>query len=420
MLDRTKPPVIGRISHVNLLKAKSIFLSNGLPVHIIDAGQHDIIRLEIILKSGKWYENQNGVAYFTSQMMLEGTTHMTSSEIANFFDFNGAHVTMHSGIDFNILEVYVRDTKFSEIVQIIKDCLLNAAIPENELTILKDIHKQQLRINREKSSFLAGREIRKLLFGREHPYGRALEIDDINQDLNQGLIEKYYKNDLLSGLEIIISGKINDLLLANLEAFNDLPDLPSRKVSHEITGDKNEEVLISKGNMLQSSLRLGKKIIPKMHRDFTGLIVLNELFGGFFGSRLMKNIREDKGYTYGIHSTIINHLNGSFWMIGTDVKKEFVQDTIDQIYYEADRLRNEPVGSEELMLVKNYLMGNFLSSLETSFALADKFKNTYFFGLDYSFYDRYIRTINTITSNDIYTLADRYLNMSEFKRAIVG
>ena len=132
------------------------------------------------------------------------------------------------------------------------------------------------------------------------------------------------------------------------------------------------------------------------------------------------NIREDKGYTYGIHSSLVSHLYGGFWVIGTDVKKEFVDDTIDQIYFEADRLREDLVGAEELRMVKNYLLGNFLSSLETSFALADKFKNIYFFGQDYTFYDKYIDTINTITPKEIRELAIKYLAKLEFKRVVVG
>ena len=134
----------------------------------------------------------------------------------------------------------------------------------------------------------------------------------------------------------------------------------------------------------------------------------------------MKNIREDKGYTYGIHSSIINNLHDSFWVVGTDVKKEFTDDTLLQIGIEADRLRNEQIGAEELKVVRNYMLGNFLSSLETSFSLADKFKNIYFFGLDYSFYDQYIDTINTISAQQIQDLAIQYLDMHTFHQVVVG
>jgi len=420
MLDRTIAPVAGKISNINFTKARTTSLSNGIPLHIINAGQHDIVRLEIIFKSGKWYEPTNGIAYFTSKMLLEGTSHMTSRELAENFEFNGAHVNINSGIDYNILVVYVINSKLSEIIGIIKDCLLNSTFSEEELAVLKDIKRQKIRINYEKNSFVAGREVRKLLYGKAHPYGRALETDEIDQSLSREQLIKYYRQDLLNGLEIIISGKISDSLIESLQILNDLPVIAPQDKLWDIEAGGNSEKVISKKDSLQSSIRLSRRIIPKTHPDFTGLIVLNEVFGGFFGSRLMKNIRDDKGYTYGIHSSIVSHLRDSFWMVGTDVKKEFTADAIDQIYFEAERLRNEPVGIEELKIVRNYMMGNFLSSLETSFSLADKFKNIYFFGQDYSFYDKYIDTINTITALEIQELANTYLDKTEFKRVIVG
>jgi predicted Zn-dependent peptidase len=266
---------------------------------------------------------------------------------------------------------------------------------------------------------VAGKEIRRLLYGPNHPYGRALEYDDFDQ-LKQEHINQYYRRALLHGIEIIISGQISEDLIDVLEVFKDLPKVDPSETHHNIVGSDDKNIRIHKKDSLQSSLRMGSRKISKSHPDFPGLIILNELFGGFFGSRLMKNIREEKGYTYGIHSSIVSHIHDSYLVIGTDVKKEFVDDTIDQIYHEARRLKDELVEARELTVVKNYLMGNFLSSIETSFALADKFKNIYFFGQDYSFYDKYIEKINTITPSEIQELANKYLNESAFKSVIVG
>ena len=420
MLDRTTPPAAKRISSVNITKAKSVSLSNGTPLHIIHTGQHDIVRLEIIMKSGRWFETKKGTAYFASQMLLEGTSGKSSKELADIFEFHGAHVSINSGIDYNTFVVYSLSSKLVEIIDIISQCLMDPVFAEHELNILKDIQIQQLRINNEKNSFVAGKEIRKLLFDSEHPYGRSLEIEDIDDKLNAELLRSYYKADLLNGIEIIISGNVPDRLLAYLEALNQLPVYQNKLMNHEFDDNVKSETIIDKTDSLQSSIRLGRRIINKSHDDFIGLIIVNELLGGFFGSRLMKNIREDKGYTYGIHSSLVSHIQDSLWVIGTDVKKEFVGDTIEQVFFEMDRLRNDLVGYEELNLVKNYMLGNFISSLETSFALADKFKNIHLFGQDYSFYDRYIDTVNTITPRQLQDLAQRYLIKENFKKAIIG
>jgi len=421
MLDRSIPPPAQRITNVDFTRAESTSLSNGIPIHVIHAGEHEIIRLEIVLKSGRWYENRSGIAYFTSQMLLEGTSGYTSRALADLFEFHGAHVSVNSGIDFNILVVYVMASKLNEIIEIVKQCLLDPVFPERELEIMKDIQRQQLRINSEKNNYVAGKTLRKLLFGEGHPYGRALEIEDIDDGLDVGLLKEYYSRNLLNEPEIIISGNISQGVMNSMEVFNAFPLKSAVVKSVGETGLLGEkELFIERKHSVQSSLRLGRRIIGKTHSDFIGLIVLNELFGGFFGSRLMKNIREDKGYTYGIHSSLVSHIHDDFWVIGTDVKKEHADDTVQQVLHEMERLKTEPVDKDELDPLRNYMMGNFISSLETSFALADKFKNIHFFDQDYGFYDRYLDTINSITPQRLMELAREYMVPEEFRKVIVG
>ncbi len=420
MLDRTTPPAAKRISSINFAKAESISLSNGTPVHIIHAGQHDIVRLEIIMKSGRWFETDKGSAYFTSQMLLEGTSGKSSKELADIFEFHGAHVSMNSGIDYNTFVVYTLSSKLGEIIDVVGQCISDPVFPDQELNILKDIQRQQLRINNEKNNFVAGKEIRKLLYGNTHPYGRSLEIEDMDDGLSTDLLRQYYRERLLKDAEIIISGKVTDELLKSLEVLNFLTVGNGKILEHSFGDISRSEATIEKPESLQSSIRLGRRIIHKTHGDYIGLVILNELFGGFFGSRLMKNIREEKGYTYGVHSSIISNIYDNFWVIGTDVKKEFVKDTIEQIYLEMDRLGSDLISQEELELVQNYMLGHFVSSLETSFALADKFKNIHFFGQDYSFYDQYVDTINSITPEHLIVLASTYLKPAAFKKAVVG
>jgi predicted Zn-dependent peptidase len=409
MLDRTTPPAAQRISSINFAKAKSISLSNGTPLHIIQAGEHDILRLEIIMKSGRWFENRKGSAYFASQMLLEGTSGKSSKDLADIFEFHGAHVSINSGIDYNTFVVYTLSSKLGEIIDVIGQCLSDPVFPESELNILKDIQKQQLRINNEKNNYVAGKEIRKLLYSNAHPYGRSLELEDMDDTLNSGVLKQYYLERLVDNVEIIISGKVTDEIIRSLEVLSFLPAVSGKYLDHTIGDAGRPEITIEKPDSLQSSIRLGRRIIHKTHEDYIGLLVLNELLGGFFGSRLMKNIREEKGYTYGIHSSLVSHIHDSFWVIGTDVKKEYVSDTVEQVYYEMDRLRNDIISNEEI-----------ISSLETSFSLADKFKNIHFFGQGYGFYDKYIDTINSITPQRLNELANTYLNSGAFRKAVVG
>jgi predicted Zn-dependent peptidase len=176
----------------------------------------------------------------------------------------------------------------------------------------------------------------------------------------------------------------------------------------------------AKDDALQSALRIGKATINKKHHDFLPFMVVNTIFGGYFGSRLMTNIREDKGYTYGIGSGLASLNHAGMFFIASEVGNEVTGKAIEQIFIEIEKLRNEPVKEEELSLVKNYLLGTFLRSADGPFALADLFKATLDYGLDMSYYDTFLHTVKNITIKDIQDIAVKYLQPDSMIRLVVG
>jgi predicted Zn-dependent peptidase len=177
---------------------------------------------------------------------------------------------------------------------------------------------------------------------------------------------------------------------------------------------------VEKEDSLQSSIRIGKRLFTRKHPDYFKMLVLNEVFGGYFGSRLMKNIREEKGYTYGISSNLVTLRHDGFLVMGTDVKKEFTGPTIDEVYKEMEVLRKEPVGEEELQTVKNYMIGSFAGSLNSPFAIADNFKTIYFEGMSYDFFEHYIENILDTSAQDLMQLANTYLQPDTMLEVVVG
>ena len=420
MLDRSQPPPTGEISKFEIIQAQTTRIGSGIPVHMVDAGNHEILLIECIFRSGKWFENIPGVSFFSSRMLLEGSEFMKSVEIAAFFESHGARVEVHAGADLVTFSVYVLKKHFEKVITVLKDLFLRPAYPAEELEIMKDIQIQQLKVNYKKNNIRASKEFRKLIFGQEHPYGSSLEVAEIEKYILADNCWNYYRSTLLSGMEIIISGKLDPGIINSLDIFSDIPVSAHRANDVAIQYPELSEKRIPVKNSSQISIRYGRRIIQKNHPDYLSLNVLNELLGGFFGSRLMKNIREDKGYTYGIHSSLAHHIHDSYWIIGTDVKKEFASDTLREIHHEFERLKNEHVAEDELEMVRNYLMGNFLSSIETSFSLADKYKAIHFFNLGYKHYEDYLHTLQTISAPAIHELANRYLVDDEFRLVMVG
>ena len=170
---------------------------------------------------------------------------------------------------------------------------------------------------------------------------------------------------------------------------------------------------------VQGAIRIARPFPTRTHPDFKKSMVLNVLFGGYFGSRLMTNIREEKGYTYGITSYLQSHLDAAAWMITTEAGKDVSEATITEVYNEMELLRNEPPDEEELLLVKNYMMGLNLGYIDGPFNNISRWKSLILNGLDEEFFNDTIRQVKTVTAEELHELANKYLNPEDFFELVV-
>jgi predicted Zn-dependent peptidase len=200
--------------------------------------------------------------------------------------------------------------------------------------------------------------------------------------------------------------------------WNNSFDFKENKFEFEVASGK--EHYIEKADALQSAIRIGQVSINRTHADFPGLQVVNTILGGYFGSRLMANIREDKGFTYGIGSALVSLKNSGYYFIASEVGADVCSAAMTEIEKEMAILKKDVVSEEELSLVRNYMLGSMLGSLENALSHADKFKNIYFSGLGYDYYQNYIQTVRNISPEEVLNLANRYLNFDGFQRVIVG
>ena len=292
--------------------------------------------------------------------------------------------------------------------------------PVKELDTLKDIKKQKLRVDNNKNAVVASKKFRQLLF-TEHPYGNFLLENDLNKVNVQDLLY-FFQRCFYQNFELFVSGAVSlevEELIA--KTFNDVPykELPEIKVAPVVNHQPRQENIAKKGS-LQSSIRSGRLLFNLHHPDFNRFSVLNTLFGGYFGSRLMKSIREEKGYTYGIYSNVVPMRRAGYMVIGTDVIGEFTKQTLEEIHHQIRILQEAPVDADELETVKNYMLGSFLSGLNTPFALADQYKTIYLNQLPLDHFDRYIQEINKVTAEDLLALAQNYLAPHDFSTVVVG
>ena len=424
VIDRSIPPPSQPIKEVKLAQAQTHFLSNGVPVYYINAGKEPVIGIELLLpNAGTKYESQPGSSFFTLKMLAEGTQRRTAFSISNFVDSYGAYLQLNPGIDHASLEIYTLKKYTDALLSLIVEIMTEATFPDDELEKLKAIQVQKIRVSNEKTSVVASKKMRSILFGADQPYGKALTEEKANL-VEKDSLQFFYQKYIASNWEIIISGQIDDEVLKLLEKH--IGTLPVEQLETKLQNDVwsslsgKKKHLVTKENNLQSSLRIGMPFILKSDPDFIPLRVLNTVLGGYFGSRLMKNIREEKGLTYGIYSSIVSLQEASYLVIGTDVKKELTQEALTEIYREIDNLREQPIDEIELNTVKNYMAGRLLTSINTPFALAEKFKGVHLFGLDYSYYEDYLKIINTISAATLQQLANEYFAKENWFELVVG
>ncbi len=221
---------------------------------------------------------------------------------------------------------------------------------------------------------------------------------------------------------IFAAGKLPDdfenLLDTNFGDLHLNESIPSVIHKKETSSEKKSRV-INDTKGVQGAIRIARPFPNRHHPDFKKVAVLNTLFGGFFGSRLMGNIREEKGYTYGIHSFLENHIRDSAWVISTEAGKDVCEATIDEVYKEMKILREELIDDEELLLVKNYMMGVSLGDIDGPFHVISRWKSLILNELDESYFYDSINTIKNISAEELKSLANKYLVPDEFFELVV-
>jgi predicted Zn-dependent peptidase len=421
MLNREQAPDFKQVSTINFIHPEKKALDNGVPVFTIYSGEQDLVRIEFIFENVNWKLEKPLQAIAVSALINNGTNKLTSKEIAEQIDFYGAFFQTEYVQDQSSVTLYTLNKHLKSVLPIVKDVLSESQFPQQELDIYIQNQKQKLQVNLKKNDILARKEFAHALFG-DTAYGVNIQAEHYDALKREDLIEYFKAAYAPNNCTVIVSGKFDEASFNLLnDAFGeDWEKSNAVKNSFDFAATAKQTIYTEKPEALQSAIRIGQLAINRKHEDFSGLQILNTVLGGYFGSRLMNNIREDKGYTYGIGSGISSLQQAGYLFISTEVGADVCAAALTEIYKEIDILKNELIGEEELNLVRNYMLGSMLGSLENVFSHADKFKNIYFSGLDYDYYTRYIEKVKTITAEELLALANKYLIKENFTEVVIG
>ena len=425
MTDRTKSPLIKDAIEFNLqLKpCEKFVLNNGVEVYAINAGAQEVLQIEMVFFAGNSYETKNGVAAATNYMLRNGTSTKTAFQINEHFEYFGAYCNRTCFNETAVVSLHTLSKHLNELLPVMREMITDSVFPREELDIFKQNSKQKLSVSLQKCDFVANRLIDAYLFGGQHPYGKYLVATDYDA-LTTEQMKAYFQQYYVNGKAIIfVAGNLPAGLFDELnKQFGDLPITTSHRPATSnilLPATQKKFRIANDPNGVQGAIRIARPFPNRHHPDYMNVMVLNTVLGGFFGSRLMSNIREDKGYTYGIHSYVQNHLQDSAWMISTEAGKDVSEATVEEIYKEMKLLTAVEIDEEELLLVRNYMIGSILGDLDGPFQIIGRWKNIILNGLDEQYFYNSIKTIKTISAAELKALAEKYLQPADFYELVV-
>lgn len=410
-MDRKQAPTIRTIKSLEILPPQHQSLPNGGTLFHLSEVEDEAVKVDLIFDAGTG-KHDKLICKLTGALLLGGTDDKSSHEINEAIDQLGGFTNIEVSTDEAVVSVLGLKEHITSLVRIVADAIMNANFDTREINQLVAEKKQRFSVEIEKVGTLARRAFLRRAFP-DSPHGNLTQLEDF-ENVDRNDLVKFHKENYQGSLQkIAIVGNLEQSTIDEIKEINSAfgyQDLQKSKFDYTYTPEK---ISLEKEGALQSAIRIGRILFNKHHEDFIDFSILNTILGGYFGSRLMTSIREEKGYTYGIGSGVAQMVDTGYFFISTEVGSEYREDTLIAIKEEIDRLQNELINPEELDKVRNYVTGQLLKNADGPFAQMERFLSVEKYGLDLSYYDVVLDHLNSVTPERLRSLAQTYLKWED-------
>ena len=419
-----RAPKIQPVSNIPLHIPKKNVLDNGAELYELRLGNQDILKIEWIFNAGRWFETKPLASRVTAQLLKCGINSMNADKFADFFDFYGAKLKISDDFDNVSIKLYCLTKHLEKLMPVVTEMMLHPLFDNREIEQFCSRNKQMLKLELQKNDVIAYRTFTEKIFGEKHPYGYNSTAKMYDEISRVDLIEHHKRCYTANFCKVIISGKTNDSIIRLLKKHTlKIPEsnyfLSIKPENEQIEMPVATRIPASKFSE-QASLRVGCKLFNKSHEDYAAFYFANTLLGGYFGARLMQNLREDKGYTYSVYSSVETLKNDGYFYIFTDVNNELKDAALNEIYQELERLQNEFVDKKELEMVRNYSLGMLLNSVDGVFNVSSVIKEVIEDELDFDFFESFVQKTKTITADEVQQIARKYFKKDNLWEVVVG
>jgi len=420
--ERKLGPEIQTIESIKLPEVQRLDDDGCIPVYFIEGGTEQICRLECVFPAGRKFEKKRAVAALTSALLQEGTDHKSAEEIAELLDFYGFRFKVRNDFDYAYVSINCLSKYFDIAMDLFFEIVKHPVFNQKELDVAKSTASNRLKIQLERNEFVAYRLITESIFGNDHAYGYNTEPNDFEAVSREDLVHFYRENYRLENAFVLLSGQ---LTLSHQKALLQHLDIKAESKKQFITGQVigltiNNRIDEKIENSLQTSIKIAQKTFSRKHKDFEGLYILSTILGGYFGSRLMQSIREKHGFSYSVYSALELLEEDGYLCISTEVGSQYTEDALKAIFLELEKLQNEIVPEEELVMVKNYLLGKMLRELDGPFNRAAALRSLLVTQGEIDDLPRFVDRIRSISAQELQELAKQYFDKQSFTTVIVS
>ncbi len=422
-LQRNIQPPVFNISIPEKQEPETIVLSNGLNLHLLEGGSQEVAKIDFIFPAGSVQAAKSLVASTTNTLLAEGTRTMTSAQVSEKLDYYGAYLWQYTNYHYSVFTFFCLSRHLPELLPLIEEIIKEPVFPQEEIDIYLNRRRQEFMVDLQKVKILSARKFNKTIFGEGHPYSNILKMKHFDNITRDDIVDFHRRTYSPTNTHIVAAGLPGKDFTAMMERHFGCNWKSAAAIDDTLTVDYkpgNKVVIDSYDWAIQSSIRIGRPLFNRSHPDFIPASILNAILGGYFGSRLMTNIREEKGLTYGIGSSVMPMKHGGYWMVSSEVEAANRDLAVKEIFNEMARLRNEPVSIDELETVRNYITGEMIRSFDGPLATSDQFRGQLVSGLTMDYFSRYSQTLNTITPDELQQIARKYLVEEEFVTIIAG
>lgn len=395
------------------LAPRTVPLADGRDLQLFVSEASSLVKLDLTFEAGSRYQWLKSQAHAASQLVGEATALHEEAWVAEFLDFRGITLERSADVCTATLSFYFLRRYAAELLPVLREMVARPRITPSLFDAYVRRRRHQLLTSAQKTSAVARNHFYSHLYGPDHPlgtYATAEDLDALHLDDVVAFVARHYR---LAEASIVLSGSVDDELVALVDSSLASPE-PSRPVAMPALPPSGlAEAAAAPGrwhvavpSAVQATIRVGR-VLPYTWDDpaYARFMVLNTVLGGYFGSRLMSNLREEKGYTYGIYSQTQIFRGQIVFFITADVSAEAAEAACGEILSEMHRLSKEPVGEAELERVCNFMMGDFIRSIDGVLEIAERYRHMRATAVGDRFTERYLATLGEVTPEQLIPLA---------------